>query len=96
MTMTSKSKSFIQDMQPVVPAAMRFISTPAPAEAEPRAHRGETKSRRLQVLIQPSLHERVKERALSEGRSVNDMISVLLASALDSSEQGESEGQAQE
>lgn len=43
----------------------------------------ETKSRRLQVLIQPSLHKRVQKVAKQKKRSVNDMISVLLEAALE-------------
>lgn len=46
----------------------------------------ETKSRRLQLLIQPSLYMRVKERAQRDGVSVNEMISRLLAAGLESKE----------
>lgn len=50
----------------------------------PRAAQGaEAKSRRLQLLIQPSLYEEVKARAEAEGTSVNDQISTLLRLALD-------------
>ena len=49
----------------------------------PRAAQGtEAKSRRLQLLIQPSLYEEVKARADEEGTSVNDQISSLLRLAL--------------
>lgn len=49
----------------------------------PRAAQGaEAKSRRLQLLIQPSLYEAVKARAAEEGTSVNDQISSLLRDAL--------------
>lgn len=44
--------------------------------------RGEAKSRRLQLLIQPSLYEAVKARAEAEGLSVNEEIGELLRSAL--------------
>lgn len=46
----------------------------------------ETKSRRLQLLIQPSLHKRIQKLAKKQKRSTNDMISVLLDAALSSEE----------
>ena len=49
-----------------------------------RAQAGrEAKSRRLQLLIQPSLYEAVKERAEAEGLSINETISELLRKALE-------------
>lgn len=42
----------------------------------------ETKSRRVQLLIKPSLHAKVKARAQEEKRSVNDMVNLLLEEAL--------------
>ena len=38
----------------------------------------ETRSRRLQVLLQPTLYERLKEEADKQGRSVNDLIHGVL------------------
>lgn len=38
----------------------------------------EKKSRRLQLLMQPSLYKLLKERALEEGTSVNNLIHELL------------------
>ncbi len=68
--------------------ALQFISTPTEgedqdqeAEAIPaKAPEGyklnplyiETKSRRLQLVIQPSLYERIKARATASGISVNE------------------------
>ena len=43
----------------------------------------ETKSRRLQMLIQPSLHARIQKCAKQERRSVNDMMHLLLEAGLD-------------
>lgn len=43
----------------------------------------EAKTRRLQLLIQPSLYEAVKERAEAEGLSINETISELLRRALE-------------
>jgi hypothetical protein len=38
----------------------------------------ETRSRRLNLLIQPSLHNRIKELASAKNTSVNDLIHVIL------------------
>lgn len=42
----------------------------------------ETRSKRLQLLIQPSLYEKLRSRADREGRSVNDLVHYLLEEAL--------------
>ena len=42
----------------------------------------ETKSRRLQLLLQPSLYRRIKRGADAEGKSVNEFIHSLLDEAL--------------
>lgn len=42
----------------------------------------ETKSRRLQLLMQPSLHDRIKARAAAEGLSVNEYIHKALEEAV--------------
>lgn len=42
----------------------------------------ETKSKRLQLLIQPSLHEKLKRKAQSEDTSVNDLVNNILQDAL--------------
>lgn len=42
----------------------------------------EKKSRRLQLLMQPSLYKLLKERALGEGTSVNNLIHELLEKAV--------------
>ena len=42
----------------------------------------ETKSRRLQLLVQPSIYEALKEGAKAEGRSVNDYVHTILEKAL--------------
>ena len=50
--------------------------------ARPTAPRKEFKSRRLQLLIQPSLYEEIRSRAEAEGLSVNEEIHNLLRQAL--------------
>ena len=42
----------------------------------------ETKSKRLQLLIQPSLLDKLKRKAKAEGRSVNDLVHSILEEAL--------------
>lgn len=42
----------------------------------------ETKSKRLQLLIQPSLHEKLKEKAQSKDISVNELANIILKQAL--------------
>lgn len=76
--------------------AMQFISTPAEAvvkeEAETIAPAPEgfkinplyleKKSRRLQLLMKPSIYEKLKARADREGNSVNDVVNNLIEEAL--------------
>lgn len=90
-TMAQK-KSFKADINP----ALQFISTPTPAEKEaiptsasaPEGYKLnhlyiETKSKRLQLLIQPSLHEKLRAKATSEMRSVNDLVHSILEEAFE-------------
>lgn len=42
----------------------------------------ETKSERLQLLVQPSLKVKLKEKAKQEGTSVNDLVHSILEDAL--------------
>jgi len=42
----------------------------------------ETKSRRLQLLMQPSLYAKLKARASAEGKSINTIIHAILEDAL--------------
>ena len=42
----------------------------------------ETKSERLQLLVQPSLKTKLKEKAKQEGTSVNDLVHSILEKAL--------------
>lgn len=80
-------KSFIENLNP----AMQFISTapqePArePDQQEPTPSRPhfEAKSRRLQLLIAPSLHEKLKAKVeAGEAKSVNDLVNSILEKAL--------------
>ena len=42
----------------------------------------ETKSKRLQLLMQPSLHEKLKNKVKAEGISVNELVNSILQDAL--------------
>jgi hypothetical protein len=91
--MASK-KSFKADINP----AMQFISqsqeptveeeaAPAPAGKAPEGYKlnplyVETKSRRLQLLIQPSLHAKLKARAATDSKSINDLVHSIIEAAL--------------
>jgi len=84
--MASK-KSFKADINPT----MQFISAQPEAtlsaSAAPDGFRinplyVETKSRRLQLLVQPSLHQKLKARATAEGKSVNELVHSILEHAL--------------
>lgn len=52
-------------------------SSPAPVKAATGPSR-ETKSKRIQVLMRPSLYDALKARADAEGYSVNDLINIIL------------------
>ena len=56
--------------------------TGAATSGRPVPPRKEYKSRRLQLLIQPSLYEEIRDRAEAEGLSVNEEIHNLLRQAL--------------
>ena len=63
--------------------ALEQVMRDHPLQAAKRAPQGrEAKTRRLQLLLTPSLYEAVKERAEAEGISVNETISELLQTAL--------------
>jgi hypothetical protein len=76
-------KSFKDNLNP----AMQFISTPVEEkpkiDAPPEGYKLnplylEKKSKRLQLLIQPSLYNKIKARADREGKSVNELIHSIL------------------
>lgn len=88
----AQKKSFKADLNP----AMQFISIPAEErEADattvtapaPEGYRVnplyiEKRSKRLQLLVQPSLYNKVKAQAETEGCSVNDYIHRVLEEAV--------------
>ena len=82
-------KTFINRDNP----ALNFISTAGQEDQEPRTERKapegykrnpefiEKKTRRLQLVLQPSLYEKVKASAQQNGSSVNDYIHSILEDA---------------
>lgn len=82
--MAAQKKSFTDDLNP----ALQFISTTeaitAPKDGEEPVkfvfHKPEreTMNRRLQLLIKPTLYDKVKEQADAAGASVNAYINAIL------------------
>ncbi len=92
--MAAKRKALRESISP----AMQFITRPEPEveatpitgrpEEPPEGYRKnplyiEKRSKRLQLLVQPSLHAKVKARADKEGVSVNEFIHTLLEAAME-------------
>ena len=76
--------------------ALQFFSTPHPEDEAPSVEKQsekapsgfkvnplyvEVKSRRLQLVLQPSLYNRVKAKAEAEGLSVNEFVHQILDNA---------------
>ena len=59
---------------------LRASDAPEGFKVDPRFI--EKKTRRLQLLLRPSLFERLKARAEAEGLSVNELTDILLEDAL--------------
>lgn len=55
----------------------------APAGYKPNYLYIETKSERIQLLMQPSLKAKLKAKAAKDGRSLNDEIHTILAAAVE-------------
>ena len=69
------------------PAVMQFLSgtesttEPAPDPQYPMKRNPlyiETKSRRVQLMLQPSLYNKVKALAAEQGKSINDTVHTIL------------------
>ena len=70
--------------------ALQFLSQEEEQAEEPvrppyQRKSREYKTRRLQLLMKPSLHDALKERADEEDTSVNDLIHSLLEAAMERS-----------
>ena len=79
---------FISQPEPErVPPEPVEKKAPGKPRPTPPAHRAnpqyeETKNRRLQLLITPSLQDALRKKAAEERTSVNDLINTLLKQAL--------------
>ncbi|NCD12089.1 MAG: hypothetical protein EOL93_06020 [Epsilonproteobacteria bacterium] len=91
-------KDFTTTAKQTINPALSFISkqeptpeTPAPANDIPMKRNPlfvETKSKRLQVLMQPSLHARLKKIAYEKGLSFNELLHSTLEAYADEEEKG--------
>lgn len=91
--MASTKKTFTEDLEapaelfitkpgkPVKEAPAGETRDPAPAGYKTNPLYIETRSKRLQLLVQPSLLEKLRARATREGRSLNDLIHTILEEA---------------
>jgi len=92
----ANKKSFKSDINPamqffseneiekeIMPAKQQEIQDKPPEGYKYNPLYVETKSKRLQVLVQPSLYEKLKKRATEEDKSVNEIINILLKDGLE-------------
>lgn len=82
--MPSKKKTFAEDLNPAIEfiSNTEAITKPAPDGKQTRfvfnTPERETKSRRLQLLLKPSVYEGIQAKATAAGTSVNNYINALL------------------
>lgn len=88
-------KMFKSNLEGIENPALQFISNAASRERTQRKEQDihapipegyklvpEAKSKRLQLLMQPSLYGKIKEKAEETGTSVNDTIHNILSKAM--------------
>ena len=63
------------------PKTIALAQPEAPVGYKPNPLYVEKRSRRVQLLLQPSLHDRVKAKAERNGCSINDLIHSILEDA---------------
>ena len=68
----SPAMQFISKAENTAEQPIKATDAPEGYRVDPRFI--EIKSRRLQLLLQPSLHEKIKKQAAAEGSSVNEFI----------------------
>lgn len=76
-------KSFIDSIENpaemfITPTAAKPQGEQPPQDFKPNPEYIETRSKRVQLLMQPSLYKQLKARAKREKRSVNDLIHSIL------------------
>ena len=77
---------FISKAKPKIEKPKQTEPKPRPADLPPEGYKlnplyVETKSRRVQLVLQPSLYERAKAAAEEKGVSFNDYVHTLLEEA---------------
>lgn len=88
-------KTFKSNLEKIENPALQFISNATNKEqtkekeqdvhaSSPEGYKlvPEAKSKRLQLLMQPSLYSKIKEKAEETGTSVNDTIHSILSEAI--------------
>ena len=88
--MAAAKKTFAQDLNPALSFISRTDAVVKTEEGETRfvfnTPEQEAKSRRVQLLIKPSLYDRIKAAADRKGASVNALMNALLEYALQEEE----------
>ena len=70
-----------REPEDVLPSRLQGVPQDVPMKKNPLYI--ETKSRRLNLLMQPSLHDKIKNLAKKRGASVNDAIHTILQEYMD-------------
>lgn len=82
-TIEQRKSAIAADEEPeTVSGATHIKTTDAPEGYKANPLFVETKSRRMQLLVQPSLYEAIKARATAEGQSVNELVHSILEAAI--------------
>ena len=89
--MTKKTKDFKHPAQAFMTIGETLIKPEihAPAQGvpmQPNPLYVETKSRRLQLLVKPSLHAKLRTRATAQDMSLNELIHTILEQYADTKE----------
>ena len=79
---------FISNAKEETATQQEISDTSAVSKVPPKGYKlnplyVETKSKRLQLLVQPSIFKKLKDKAKEEGRSVNDLIHSILEKTLE-------------
>lgn len=78
----AEEKPRYQQKEPDASNAASIKTTDAPEGFKANPLFVETKSRRMQLLVQPSLHNAIKAKAMAEGQSVNEFVHSILEAAI--------------
>lgn len=73
---------FISTKEPEAPATQIPKATEPPEGYKLNPLYVETKSRRMQLLVQPSVYEGIKAKATAQGKSINEFVHELFVAEL--------------